>query len=59
MPITQLILSLKTQNVDEIKTDIKEKLLDYLTLVNDFEKVIKFDIEKMIFFRAMGYLQSH
>ena len=49
MPITQLILSLKTYNVDKMKIDIEDDLLDDSILVNTFGKMIKFKIKITVF----------
>ena len=55
MPIAQLICSLKNYNVDEMKTNIKLNLLDDSIIVNTFEKVIKFEIEKQVLIRGWHF----
>ena len=52
MPIIQQICLLKKIDFCKIKTDINTNLLDDLIIVNTFEKVVKFEIKKQVFFRG-------
>ena len=55
MPITQLICLLKNYDFCDMKTDININLLDDLIIVNTFEKVVKFEIKKQVFFRGWHF----
>ena len=55
MPITQLICSLKKSTVVGMKTNIKLNLLEDSIIVNTFEKVIKFEIKKQVFFKGWHF----
>ena len=46
MPAPQLICLLKNYDLGKMKTHIEANLLDDLTIVNTFEKVVKFEIKK-------------